>query len=115
MPQAPKKPCNHPGCGQLISSKDRFCSKHYIDKSNYRHTLTSTQRGYGSAWRKLRKIVLERDNMLCQSCLKEGRVRVAMVVDHIKPKAKGGDDSLGNLNSLCRKCHDHKTAREDSK
>jgi 5-methylcytosine-specific restriction endonuclease McrA len=26
-------------------------------------------------------------------------------IDHCKPIAEGGDDSLGNLRTLCRKCH----------
>ncbi len=115
MPQAPNKPCNQPGCGVLVSSKERYCNTHYQDKSNYRHTKTNKQRGYGWQWQKIRKVALQRDRYLCQICLDNGRVTEAQVVDHIKPKAKGGGDDLNNLQSLCNKCHNHKTAREDSK
>jgi 5-methylcytosine-specific restriction protein A len=113
MPYAAKKPCNKPGCGKLTNN--RYCDQHTQDKSNYQHTKTVTQRGYGHAWRKLRRIVLARDKYLCQLCLKSGRVTEAQVVDHITPKAKGGTDNLDNLQSLCNHCHDHKTATEDSK
>lgn len=113
MPNAPKHPCNKPGCGALTNN--RYCDKHYTNKSNYQHTKTSTQRGYGYAWQKLRIIILQRDKYLCQYCLRDGRVTQAQIVDHIKPKAKGGDDRQDNLQSLCRACHDHKTATKDSK
>ena len=113
MPQAPKHPCAHPSCGALTNG--RYCPAHHQDKSNYRHTKTAAQRGYGTAWRKLRLIVLRRDNGLCQYCLKEGRVKQAQVIDHIKPKCAGGTDDIDNLQSLCHKCHNRKTSTEDSK
>ncbi|QQS08688.1 MAG: HNH endonuclease [Phycisphaerales bacterium] len=33
-------------------------------------------------------------------------------VDHIKPKATGGGESLDNLRGLCERCHMQKTARD---
>lgn len=39
----------------------------------------------------------------------------AIIVDHIKPKRQGGSDHDSNLQSLCHKCHNHKTARDGSK
>ncbi|GAA4643969.1 hypothetical protein GCM10023115_19290 [Pontixanthobacter gangjinensis] len=65
------------------------------------------QQGYGTAWDKLRKLVLERDKHLCQTCLP--RPTVANHVDHILPKAKGGTDELPNLQALCADCHHEKT------
>lgn len=70
------------------------------------------ERGYGSAWDKLRKIVLRRDGYLCVNCAKNDRPTPATDVDHITPKAKGGVDDLDNLQSLCRACHDDKSARD---
>ena len=79
------------------------------------HKLTNTQRGYGSSWRKLRKRVMDRDSWLCQVCLKAGRITPATEVDHIIPKSKGGDDSMHNLQAICRyPCHAEKTQREAS-
>ena len=76
---------------------------------------TTTQRGYGAAWRKLRKIVIARDSGLCQVCLSSGFVKSFDEVDHITPKAKGGSDDLNNLQCICKPCHKAKTARHDSK
>lgn len=70
------------------------------------------QRGYGTAWDKLRKAILTRDKHLCQACLAKGRPTPARHVDHIVPKAKGGTDDEANLQSLCVPCHDEKTARD---
>ena len=50
---------------------------------------------------------------MCQPCLTKGRPTQATQVDHIKPKADGGTDDLGNLQAICDDCHKRKTA-EDS-
>ncbi len=73
---------------------------------------TPAERGYGHAWRKLRAIILERDEGLCQECRRAGRVTVATQVDHIKPKAIGGTDDPANLAAICKPCHDEKSRRE---
>ena len=70
------------------------------------------QRGYGTDWTKLRKRILARDKHLCQRCKAKGRVTPANHVDHIKPKADGGTDAEGNLQSLCRPCHEEKTIED---
>lgn len=112
MPMAAPKLCAHPGCGALVARG--YCEKHVrphgweSDKTRgNRH-----ERGYGSQWEKLRKAVLRRDSRLCQVCLQQGRVTPANEVDHIIPKAKGGQDDPPNLQSICRPCHQAKTARE---
>jgi len=75
----------------------------------------TTARGYGWAWQKLRKRILERDCGLCCLCAKAGKVTLAVDVDHIVNKADGGDDRESNLQSLCRQCHREKTARESAR
>jgi len=70
-------------------------------------------RGYGTAWDKLRKLILTRDNHLCQACLRNGRPTPATHVDHITPKAKGGTDEHTNLQALCEPCHTAKTTIEN--
>ncbi len=114
MPISPKKPCTYPYCGTLV--KGGRCDKHQEKrKTNYSHQLSTTERGYGNAWRKLRRFVLIRDNNLCQVCLTTGVLTEAYAVDHIVPKAKGGGDNMDNLQAICKHCHDTKTARDDSK
>lgn len=78
-------------------------------------TTSSTARGYGAAWRKLREQILRRDSYLCQ-CDKcqGGKVRVlpAHDVDHIRSKAQGGDDSPENLRAVNRQCHKRITVEQ---
>lgn len=78
----------------------------------HHHIESNTARGYGTAWRKLRAQVLQRDKGICQACLASHRVTVASDCDHIIPKAKGGTDDFGNLQMLCGPCHAEKTQRE---
>lgn len=70
--------------------------------------LSRHARGYGTAWDKLRAQILKRDQYLCQSCKKLGRIKSANQVDHVIPKDKGGTDEPSNLQSLCKPCHDAK-------
>lgn len=64
-------------------------------------------RGYGTAWDKLRKVIMERDHYLCQcpECAKRLVPLPAHEVDHIKPKADGGTDDEANLRAVNRECH----------
>lgn len=70
------------------------------------------ERGYGSAWDKLRKVVLSRDEGWCVACLLYGRHVPAKTVDHVIPKSEGGGDELSNLQSLCADCHAEKSSAE---
>lgn len=73
---------------------------------------TRHQRGYGAAWERTRKRILDRDENLCQPCLKAGRTSLGNQVDHITPKAQGGGDNDENLQAICIACHRVKTQRE---
>lgn len=118
MPAAPNRPCRAPGCPALVSGrlKKGYCEAHSELRSNWAKrddkAGSTTQRGYGHDWRKLRARILRRDRHLCQQCLREGRVTEATDVDHIVSKAAGGTDAEANLQSLCRDHHLAKTARE---
>lgn len=73
---------------------------------------TRQQRGYGAEWDRLRLQILDRDDHLCQPCLRVYRVTVATQVDHITPKARGGTDEPANLQAICDACHRSKTSSE---
>lgn len=118
MPVSAPKPCRHPGCGHLVRDGSGFCPDHkrarpgsFADKSRG----TRHQRGYGAAWDALRKVVMQRDAGLCQPCRGDGRVTLATMVDHIKPRAEGGTDDLDNLQAICRECHARKTDVEKNR
>jgi len=73
---------------------------------------SAAKRGYGRRWQKLRAMQLRREP-LCRTCKGMGEVVVATEVDHVVAKARGGINSLGNLQSLCHMHHSQKTARDD--
>jgi 5-methylcytosine-specific restriction endonuclease McrA len=61
---------------------------------------TTTQRGYGHAWTKLRAKLLAD----CPYCVWCGSVE-RLSVDHIVPRNQGGTDDLSNLRVLCFSCN----------
>ena len=61
-----------------------------------------------AAWRKIRKCMI-RDNPICNECNREA----ATVCDHITPVRLGGEFwNVRNLQTLCAKCHNIKSAKE---
>jgi 5-methylcytosine-specific restriction protein A len=68
---------------------------------------SAASRGYGSRWRRLRRMILNRQP-ICARC-----PAAATEVDHIMPRAAGGGDDDANLQGLCKSCHSAKTASED--
>jgi 5-methylcytosine-specific restriction enzyme A len=71
---------------------------------------TTTQRGYGATWQKLSAYVIQRDGGICQLRLPVCTT-TATTADHITPKARGGSDSLDNLQAACRQCNAAKCDR----
>ena len=76
------------------------------------HGKTTTSRGYGHAWAKLRKKVIQRDSGLCQEHYRNKKIVAGSTVDHILNKASGGTDEMRNLELLCNECHKAKTQTE---
>jgi 5-methylcytosine-specific restriction protein A len=78
-----------------------------------RQRPSAARRGYGPRWRRARAAYLRR-HPLCVSCAAAGRLEPATVVDHVVPHR--GDAILfwdrANWQSMCKPCHDAKTARE---
>jgi 5-methylcytosine-specific restriction protein A len=116
MPYAPPHPCNQPGCGALTTAP--YCADHARELRQRfdRERGTAAARGYDSRWRRAREGWL-RSHPLCAEHERQGEVVAAMVVDHIRPHK--GDRVLfwdrGNWQSLCKACHDRKTAAEDGR
>jgi 5-methylcytosine-specific restriction endonuclease McrA len=55
-----------------------------------------------------RKNILRRDGHRCQYC---GRSDVSLTVDHVVPKARGGDETWENLVAACVRCNNAKGDR----
>ncbi|MDF3837140.1 HNH endonuclease [Cupriavidus basilensis] len=117
MPPASLRPCRHRGCKALVRGGG-YCEAHKAESSNWSkgeaRKGSTTARGYGYRWQRLREFILARDCGICQceECKALGRVRIATEVDHRVPKAEGGTDDPENLRAINADCHKAKTGRE---
>jgi 5-methylcytosine-specific restriction enzyme A len=104
IPTAPLRPCSSPGCPNLVAHG--YCPTHRTGQHG-----NSRERGYDTAWDKLRKVV-RAEEPLCRMCLAVGMIEATRQVDHIVP-FRGLDDPLrldrSNLQGLCATCHGRKT------
>ncbi len=117
MASKPLRPCRHAGCPAL--TREGWCPKH---KPQHRRRMSAEYHGWYllPVWTDdLRPAQLLREPF-CRECARKyppddprHRTR-ANVVDHIKPFR--GDWALfvdpKNHQSLCKSCHDLKTAQE---
>lgn len=55
--------------------------------------------------------VWQRDGGRCRECGLDGSGGASLEFDHIIPIAKGGANSVGNLQVLCRTCNGRKSDR----
>ena len=118
MPLKAPSACRRPGCPGLV--RNGVCSRcgPLSAASAAAHDAkrgTAAERGYDARWSKVRLLHLSNEP-LCRLCAAQGRVTAADLVDHILPIADGGavlDED--NLQSLCRRCHDAKTAEDLAK
>ena len=68
--------------------------------------MATTRHGkiYGSAWRRMRQMILARDSFTCQYCMAP-----ATTVDHVVPVSKGGEIlNPENLVAACVSCNSRK-------
>lgn len=116
MPIAAPKPCRSPGCSVLVRDGAGYCPTHkrIVRKEVESRRESSTKRGYGHKWQKAREGYL-RSHPFCVEHQARDLLVQATIVDHIIPHR--GDQQLfwdhDNWQSLCKPCHDEKTARED--
>jgi 5-methylcytosine-specific restriction protein A len=121
MPTAAPKPCTR--CGVLVRDGSSRCEAHKVlDTGRFadRKRGTRHERGYGSAWDRLRLVILARDHGICQPCKREGRIHEGTHVDHRVNKAEwmrlhgslDGVDDESNLQAINAECHRLKTAAE---
>lgn len=111
MPTRQKALCTEPGCRNLATHGTK-CDEHYKPP---RRNPRYYRKWYSlSIWKRARKIQLGKQP-LCEECLRQNRITPAEVVDHIIPHDGVWDLFVDqdNLQSLCERCHNVKTARED--
>ena len=113
MASKPLRPCKRPGCPEL--TREGWCPAH---RPKHQRRESAAYHGWYSlaVWTdRLRPAQLLREPF-CRECARRGlRVR-ATVVDHVRPFR--GDWALfvdpANHQSLCKRCHDRKTAQEQA-
>lgn len=86
------------------TSKER---KALVDKKR----PSASKRGYGREWQRIRKAHLFK-NPLCIFCLELNETVPATVVDHID--GDSFNNSPANHRSLCKRCHDQRTGRDQA-
>jgi 5-methylcytosine-specific restriction endonuclease McrA len=97
--ELPKSIC--PGCGTEFTVQKKnavYC------KPECRIVHDEKKRTYNvsGVWAMISELILERDSYVCKKC---GVIGVKLVVHHILPLCKGGDNSMSNLITICEKCH----------
>lgn len=123
MPLAAPKPCT--SCGVLVRDGTSRCAKHKIAPGKFADERRGSrhERGYGSAWDRIRERILRRDNGICQPHLEQGIVHRGTHVDHKVNKAEwrrlhgsmAGVDDDSNLRCICAELHKAKSAREGAR
>ena len=106
MPIAALKACEFPGCPN--TSDRRWCPAHRKGRKANSYEArrgSSAANGYGGDWQKLRPIIITRD----RHCQWPGCRDLIEEIDHIIPKAEGGDDHHNNVQGLCFRHHAIKT------
>lgn len=116
MPRSSPTPCRAPGCAAVVAVPG-YCPKHrgvrHREYGRARHRFDAEVGFYQSRrWRVMRASFLYQ-HPLCMTCERVGRLIAAKVVDHIIPIKQGGARfEAANLQSLCVRCHNGKTATE---
>ena len=100
-----------PSAGFVLAGQQRKQDKRQTDARRG----SASSRGYDADWRRLRAAFLMK-HPLCLFCEEAGRVTEATVVDHIISFVDRPELRLAwaNLRSLCKDCHDRRTARDQA-
>ena len=124
MPYRSKKPCNQPGCSELVKAEFTYCENHREikkekkrerDKKYNKEKRDPKLRKFYSSWkwRKCRDKYVKQ-NPLCEKCKENGKTVEADEVDHIIPVKVRFDlrFDFENLQSLCKRCHSIKSRKD---
>jgi len=90
-------------------SNQKYCSKKCLRQANKARQQEFTEEqwlsGEGGVWLRLRFEILRRDDFCCQYCGRSAKEGVALHLDHVVPKSKGGVFEPSNLVTACLGCN----------
>jgi 5-methylcytosine-specific restriction protein A len=115
MPGRRPRPCLD--CGTLTRNPSR-CDEHQAawEQRRDRARGTSTQRGYGTAWRRTAAAAVAEHRAIhgdwCPGWNVPAHEASDLTADHIVSKARGGSDEPSNVQVLCRPCNARKRDRD---
>ena len=98
-PYKPARPCRVPTCPGL-ATVGGYCSAHQGLRPKPRPRPSRHDRGYDSAWEKVRAAYLV-EHPECEY----RRMQAAVIVHHVQPLLRGGPSDESNLQALCRYHH----------
>lgn len=114
MASKPLRPCRKPGCAAL--TQDGWCPAHKPKQAPRRESAAWHSWYNLPIWTKqLRPAQLLREPF-CRECARKGLRTKAAVADHVQPFRGNWELFLdpANHQSLCKHCHDQKTAWEQA-
>lgn len=111
MANKSQKYCAAYPCKRLVPAGQSYCAEHRPSISKKK-----TDSFYSTAqWQRFRAWYRTK-HPFCEECLKHDQFVPMAIVDHIVEIKDGGAKlSEGNCQSLCRSCHQKKTAAESRK
>jgi 5-methylcytosine-specific restriction enzyme A len=115
----PVRLCFEPGCPNLATGKGR-CDEHRkpLERERSRKRREATKGVYKKQMWQRRRLQAIDKAPLCPGVLDEPCPHTAIVeeVDHIVPLSQGGAAyDADNLQALCSRCHQRKTAHENAR
>ncbi|KMJ55222.1 hypothetical protein AB685_28400 [Bacillus sp. LL01] len=122
MAKKTQRPCAEISCGNL--TEKNYCKIHEKKGEENQRQITRAYNKYSrdpvintfyqsKEWKQVRALAFERDNGLCQRCLKRGVLKPANVVHHLVEVKEDWNRRLDLeiLESLCHKCHNSEHKR----
>ena len=118
MPRTPQSTkCRELGCKNDKTHRSAFCTQHGGSNKDLgiSEKTKANSKFYNTSYWKQQRINQLSQKPLCASCLLDGRVVQATVVDHIFPHRQNSEKfKINNFQSLCVSCHTNKTLEENN-
>lgn len=96
--------------GNFKDAFDKSMNRIFIDAEDFE--IKPNDEPVDELTDEMKNQVFARDNYTCVCCDKLRRKGVPLNADHIRPVAMGGNNSLSNLQSLCKHCNTVKGVNE---